>query len=193
MTDLDPAWEPAPWEPPFAGTEVEHLLGALDRMRTTFRWKADGLDAAGLQTRIAASSLTLGGLLKHLAFVEDYTFTIKLRGGAPGEPWQSADWEAVERWDFVSAADDTPTELYAIWDAAVERSRERVAAALAEGGLDHPTEVSAPDGQVASLRRLLFDLVEEYGRHTGHADLIREAIDGRTGEDPPEQWRPSGG
>ncbi len=56
-----------PWEPPLAGTEVEHLVGALDRLRTTFRWKAGRLDAAGLQTRIGASSLTLGGLLKHLA------------------------------------------------------------------------------------------------------------------------------
>ena len=56
-----------PWEPPLAGTEAEHLTGALDRMRTTFRFKADDLDGAGLQVRIGASSLTLGGLLKHLA------------------------------------------------------------------------------------------------------------------------------
>jgi Protein of unknown function (DUF664) len=73
-----------PWEPPLAGTEAEHLAGALDRLRTTFRWKADDLDAAGLQTRIGASTLTVGGLLKHLAFVEDYTFTSKLRGEPPG-------------------------------------------------------------------------------------------------------------
>jgi hypothetical protein len=51
-----------PWEPPLAGTEAEHLIGALDRLRTTFRWKADDLDAAGLQTRVGVSSLTLGGL-----------------------------------------------------------------------------------------------------------------------------------
>src|SRR3954453_13225706 len=50
-----------PWEPPFAGTEAEHVLGSLDRLRTTFRWKAADLDAAGLQTRIGASTLTLGG------------------------------------------------------------------------------------------------------------------------------------
>ncbi len=56
-----------PWEPPMAGSETEQLLGALDRLRYTFRWKADGLDAAGLATRLGASSLTLGGLLKHLA------------------------------------------------------------------------------------------------------------------------------
>ena len=52
-----------PWEPPLAGTEVEHLVGALERMRTTFRWKADDLDAAGLQARIGTSALTIGGLL----------------------------------------------------------------------------------------------------------------------------------
>ena len=79
-----------PWEPPLAGTEVEHLVGALDRLRTTFRWKADDLDAAGLQTRIGASSLTLGGLLKHLAVIEDYMFTHKLRGEPLGAPWDVA-------------------------------------------------------------------------------------------------------
>ena len=69
-----------PWEPPLAGTEVEQLTGSLDRLRTTFRWKADDLDAAGLQTRIGASSLTLGGLLKHLSRAEDDMFSTKLSG-----------------------------------------------------------------------------------------------------------------
>ena len=49
------------------------------------------------------------------------------------------------------------------------------------------------DGHHASLRRLVCDLIEEYGRHTGHADLIREAVDGRVGEDPPAGWRPKSG
>ncbi len=60
-----------PWEPPLAGAETEHLLGGLERLRTTFRWKADDLDAAGLQTRIGASSLTIGSLLKHPTRAED--------------------------------------------------------------------------------------------------------------------------
>ena len=64
-------------------------MGALDRLRTTFRWKADDLDAAGLQVRVGASSLTLGGLLKHLAFVEDYMFTTKLTGA----PWDFGAWD----------------------------------------------------------------------------------------------------
>jgi hypothetical protein len=178
-----------PWEPPLAGTEAEHLTGALDRLRTTFRWKADDLDAAGLGARIGASTLTLGGLLKHLAAVEDYSFTVKLRGDPIGEPWSSSGWDGSNDWEFASAADDAPEVLYARWDGAVARSRARLDAALADGGLDQPLHVSAPDGRHPSLRRLLCDLIEEYGRHTGQADLIREAVDGRVGEDPPAGWR----
>jgi hypothetical protein len=185
MSDTD-----QPWEPPLAGTEVEHLLGALDRLRTTFRWKAGGLDATGLQTRIGASSLTLGGLLKHLALGEDYCSRTKLDGASPGAPWDAVDWDAEPDWEFASAAHDTPEQLYALWDGAVERSRGRFGAALADGGLDRLAHVSAPDGRHASVRRLLCDLIEEYGRHTGHADLLREAVDGLVGEDPPAGWRP---
>jgi hypothetical protein len=64
-----------------------------------------------------------------------------------------------------------------------------VDAALATGGLDRPVEATDADGNHANLRPLLFDLLEEYARHTGHADLLREAIDGRVGEDPPAGWR----
>jgi hypothetical protein len=181
-----------PWEPPLAGTELEHLVGALDRLRTTFRWKTDDLDAAGLQTRIAASSLTLGGLLKHMAINEDFMFTHKLSGEPVGEPWESA-WDGTDDWEFTSAADDAPEQLYAFWEDAVERSRVRLAAALDHGELDQLVHVSSPEGEHASLRRLLCDLIEEYGRHTGHADLLREAVDGRVGEDPPPGWSPVSG
>src|SRR5215468_2431749 len=111
MTDGD-----CPWEPPLAGSEVEHLLGALDRLRTTFRWKADDLDAAGLQARTGASALTLGGLLKHLALIEDYAFTVKLRGEPIGAPWDAMNQDDIEDWEFTSAAGDTPEQLYALWD-----------------------------------------------------------------------------
>jgi hypothetical protein len=161
-------------------------------MRATFRWKTDGLDAAALNARVGASSITLGGLLKHLAFVEEYTFTAKLAGQPPGEPWRSVDWDAEPDWPFTSAADDRPEELYVLWDATVQRSCARLDAAVADGGLDQQAAVHGPDGVHASLRRLVCDLIEEYGRHTGHADLLREAVDGRVGEDPPAGWRPSG-
>jgi len=177
-----------------AGTEAAQLTGALDRLRTTFRWKADDLDAPGLQARVGASSLTLGGLLKHLALNEDYTFTTKLTGDPLGAPWDALGFDGSDdEWEFTSAADDTPEQLYALWDDAVERSRGRLSAALADGGPGQLVHASRQDGVHASLRRLVCDLIEEYGRHTGHADLLREAVDGRTGEDPPAGWRPRAG
>lgn len=178
-----------PWEPPLAGTEEEQLLGALERLRTTFRYKADGLDTAGLQVKVGKSDLTLGGLLKHLARAEEDMFTFKLTGAPQGEPWSNADWEGDEDWDFHSAANDTPEQLYRIWDDTIAKSRERLAKVLENGGLDQPAHLGW-DGQHATVRRLVCDLIEEYGRHTGHADLIREAVDGRVGEDPPAGWRP---
>jgi hypothetical protein len=137
--------------------------------------------------------LTIGGLLKHLARAEEQMFTAKLSGAPMGPPWDTAPWDDDPEWDFNSAAGDAPGELYAIWDGTVERSRARLAAALANGGLDQAVHVSWPDGRHASLRRLVCDLIEEYGRHTGHADLLREAVDGRVGEDPPAGWRPRSG
>src|SRR5262245_23868441 len=97
-----------PWEPPLAGTEAGPLDGALERLRTTFRWKADDLDADGLRVRIGASSLTLGGLLKHLARAEDEVFNTRLSGAPLGPPWDTAPWADDPDWDFTSAADDTP-------------------------------------------------------------------------------------
>jgi hypothetical protein len=184
MTDNDP-----PWEPPLAGSEPEHLTGALDRLRATFRWKADGLDAAGLRAQVGASSLTLGGLLKHLALVEDHTFGTKLAGDPLGPAWDAADLDDAE-WEFRSAADDDPAWLYALWDEAAARSRARLEAALAEDGLAQHVHLTGPAAEPVSLRRLVVDMIEEYGRHTGHADLLREAVDGRVGEDPPADWRP---
>lgn len=174
-----------PWEPPLAGTEVEHLVGALNRLRTTFRWKADDLDAAGLRTRIGSSSLTLGRLLNHLAAIEDYTFTTKVSGKPIGPPWDATDWKGDDDWGFTSAARDTPEQLCALWDGAVERSRAMLETAFAGGGLEQLVHFSWPDGRHASLRQVLYDLIEEYSRHTGHADLLREEVDGLVGEDPP--------
>lgn len=184
--------ESDPWEPPLAGSEVEHLLASLDRLRATFHWKSRGLDAAGLSFRFPSSALTLGGLLKHLARVEDEIFFSRLRGDPVPEPWASAPWDSDADWDFNSAKDDSPEYLYSLWNEATARSRETIRRALASAGLDQPSAIGW-NGEMASLRRLLFDLVEEYGRHTGHADLLREAVDGTAGEDPPSgmPWPPA--
>jgi hypothetical protein len=178
------------WEFPLAGTETEHVVGALDRVRAKFRWKVDGLDKDGLNARLGPSTSTLGGLLKHLAAVEDGTFTLRLTGMPIGEPWESNGWDTTNDWEFGSAADDSPEELYALWDGAVARSRARLAAALTGGDLDQLVHRTWLDGSRFNLRRLLGELTEEYARHTGHADMLREAVDGLVGVYPPAGWQP---
>jgi uncharacterized damage-inducible protein DinB len=173
-------------EPPLAGDETATLLGSLERQRATLAWKCGGLDAAGMRATIAASSITLGGLLKHLANVEDDYFSVRLLGREPGPPWDTVDWDADPDWDWHSSAEDTPEQLLTLWQDAVARSRSVVTQALADGGLGRlATGITNSRGESPSLRRILIDLIEEYARHVGHADLIRESVDGLVGEDPP--------
>jgi Protein of unknown function (DUF664) len=186
MTDK----QPPPWEPPFSGSEAEHLLGSLERLRATFRWKCDGLDASQLAAGIPSSALTLGGLLKHLAVQEDYASAVKIAGGAMPDAWRDNGWDGDPDWEFTSAAQDPSELLYRLYDDAVNRSSTLVGEAIGDRGLTADSAVALPDGSHASIRRILFDLLEEYGRHVGHADLLREAVDGRSGEDPPPDWRP---
>lgn len=129
--------------------------------------------------------MTLGGLLKHMALVEDDMFARRLLGQDPGPLWNAVDWDADPDWEWRTAADDSPAQLVAMWQEAVVRARACVEAALAAGGLDQPSQLNWPDGRTATLRRLLIDMIEEYARHVGHADLIRESVDGVVGEDPP--------
>jgi hypothetical protein len=159
-------------EPPLADSEAEHLVGALGRLRAAFCWKADDLDAAGLQARIGASSLTLGGLLKHLARAEEQMFSTKLSGAPLGAPWDTADWDTDPDWEFNSATNDTRTAIRALRQHCRTVPRE---ARRGLGGLDQLVHLSLARRRRLSLRRLLCDLIEEYGRHTGHADLLREA------------------
>ncbi|WP_350281488.1 DinB family protein [Kribbella sp. HUAS MG21] len=176
---------PALPEPPIAGSEIDTLLGALERNRRTFAWKCGNLDAAGLNKQHPPSTVTLGGLLKHLALVEDEYFTGRLLGKELGAPWDTVDWDAFPDWEWSSAADDSPEELMELWQSAVDRSRAAVAEVLARGGVDQLAQWKGRGGQSPSLRFILVDLIEEYARHTGHADLIRESVDGLTGEGVP--------
>lgn len=177
--------EQGPPEPPVAGDETATLLGSLERQRATLAWKCGGLDAAGMRATLSPSTITLGGLLKHLANVEDDYFSLRLLGREPGAPWDAVDWDADPEWDWHSAAEDSPEQLLTLWQEAVTRSRAAVAEALADGGLDQLARWTSPDGRTPSLRRIMIDLIEEYARHAGHADLIRESVDGLVGEDPP--------
>ena len=172
-------------EPPIAGDETATLLGALERERAIFAWKSGGLGAAGLGSTVGASSMTLGGLVKHLAVVEDEYLSVRLLGRHPRPPWDTVDWDADPDWEWRTAARDSPADLYSLWQGAVDCSRAAVTEALNDGGLDRLASWTSRSGQSPSLRRILIDLIEEYGRHNGHADLLREAVDGLTGEEPP--------
>src|SRR6266511_3466881 len=95
-----------------------------------------------------------------------------------GPPWDAVDFDADPRWEWRTAADDSPETLYALWRGAVERSRAAMARVLADGGLDRPSKFTTRSGESPNLRRVLVDLHDEYARHVGHADLLREAVDG---------------
>jgi uncharacterized damage-inducible protein DinB len=179
MTDIDEHGRP---EPPLAGDETATLLGFLDFQRATLEWKCRGLDAAGLAATVGASPMTLGGIVKHLALVEDSWFSRSLHGREKAAPWDGVDWTADPDWEWHSAATDTPEELMALWQEAVARSRRLVAEALAAGGPEQPARRTWPDGRAPSLRWILCHMIEEYARHNGHADLLRESVDGSTGE-----------
>ena len=179
VTGVDDQGRP---EPPLAGNEAATLIGFLDYQRATFAWKCAGLDAAGLAVTVAASSMTLGGMLKHLAYVESDWLSRWLHGRDRQPPWDTVDWKADPDWEWHSAAQDSPEQLHALWQDAVAQSRALVTQALAEDGLAQLSRHTWTDGRAPSLRWILVHLIEEYARHNGHADLLRESVDGQTGE-----------
>jgi Protein of unknown function (DUF664) len=168
--------------------EAEAVLTVLERNRRTFGWKTGGLDRGGLAATTAASSMTLGGLVKHMALVEADWLVVKLVGHPYGPPWDDVDFDADPDWEWRTGAQDAPEEVYALWRSAVQRSRDVVATVLAQGGLNAPAQFTRRDGRAASVREMLLDMIEEYARHTGHADLLREAVDGLVGEGAPSDF-----
>lgn len=173
---------------PTARGEVGSVLAVLERNRRTFAWKTSGLDEAGLRTTTAASAMTLGGLVKHLALVEADWLAVKLAGQAYGPPWDAVDFDADPDWEWRTGALDAPEDVYAAWRHAVERSRALVAEVIKERGLDGPASFTWPDGRTPTVRDMLLDMIEEYARHTGHADVLREAVDGRVSESAPKDF-----
>ena len=165
-------------DPPEQGSEREQLLAFLDFHRATFAMKIAGLDSAQLDTRVAASEMTLRGMLKHTASNEDHWFGAVVGGVDEPEPWASAPFGEDPDWDWHSATSDTAEELRDLWKASVERSR----AALAGRDLDAPAARLHLGRTQFNVRWVVLHMIEEYARHNGHADLIRESIDGQTGE-----------
>src|SRR4051794_33989867 len=163
-------------EPPLASDETTTLIGFLEYQRATFGWKTDGLDAIGLQARVGASTMTLGGMIKHLAYYEDHWFSHRLCGNERLPMWNDEHWDSDPDWEWNSAAQDSPSELRSHWRQAVSRSRDQLSSALAEDGLDQPALRGLPDGRIPTAGWIVLHMIEEYARHNGHADLIREAV-----------------
>jgi uncharacterized damage-inducible protein DinB len=170
-------------QPPYDAGEVETLLVFLDHQRATLEWKCGGLSDEQLRVPLPPSSITLGGLLKHLACVEDSWFAETVGGEPLPEPWASVDWEADPEWIWRTAASESGEYLRALWRDGVNRSRAVVRAQFSG---DEGTAMSKPHPawgrqDPVTLRWVLVHMIEEYARHNGHADLIRESIDGQTG------------
>jgi hypothetical protein len=172
-------------EPSLTPDEVEMLLFALDRSRAQFAWKVGGLDADALNRAHPPSTMTIGGLVKHMAGVEERKTAFAITGQRPAPPWDTMDPGDDPDFEWRTAKEDSPEVLYEMWRTSVARSRAALAEALADGGLDRPTALSFGEFR-PNLRRMMVDLHDEYARHVGHADLFREAIDGVVGEDPPQ-------
>jgi uncharacterized damage-inducible protein DinB len=159
-------------EPPTTGGERVSLTEFLEYQRETLAWKCAGLSPGQLREQaVPPSGLSLLGLVRHLTAVERSWFRSLFSGEAGVTPV----WESDPRAAFAVQTADPDTAVQA-WREECARSRAIVAAA---GSLD---EVGTYDGQLFSLRYILTHLIEEYARHNGHADLLRERLDGTTGE-----------
>ena len=172
-------------EAPVGADEVTALRGFLDYHRDTFRMKCAGLTQEQLAQTHPPSAMTLGGMMKHLAAVESSWFDRVFSGGELMPPFDTVDWTNDPDWEWRTAADDTPAQLRTLFDRSVQRADAVISSTLQTdaglGSLSAQGTRRAPTEQF-SLRWILVHMIEEYCRHNGHADLIRESIDGETGE-----------
>jgi uncharacterized damage-inducible protein DinB len=166
-------------DPPETGDETTVLTAYLTYQRETVLLKTDGLTREQLAQSHPPSSLTLAGLVYHLALVEESWAVERFAGDPVPEPWDGVDWDATPDWEFDRAAALEPEELRERYREAGRRTDAVVAAA---GDLDALSVEPLRNGNRFSLRWMLLHLVEETARHAGHADLLREAVDGTVGE-----------
>lgn len=170
-TDQDPRQQAAQ-----ARGERECLVGYLEAYRTTLRLKCDDLTAEQLGTRaVPPSNISLLGLVRHLARVEQNWFRRVIEGRMEIERFYPGDhedagfgWEGETDHDLVA-------EAWRMWASEVAHARE----VLDRTGLDTVVDVH---GDPTEVRDIVVHMIEEYARHCGHADLVRECIDGRAGQ-----------
>ena len=166
-------------DPDPGGSEL-HMLGQyLDFERESVLLKTDALTGEQLVQKLLPSDLTLGGLLFHLALVEESWMEVRFLGHPERDPWIAVDWDTDPDWEFRTAADLQPEELRQRYREACDRSRQVISEATS---LDQQLVQPLRDGTHFSLGWVLLHLIEETARHAGHADFLREAIDGAVGE-----------
>ena len=174
MTEFPP--DPERADPPYIAGERDMLDAWLDFHRATLLRKCAGLSGADLARRSAEpSTLTLLGLVRHMSEVERSWFR-RVLAGEDAPPLYYSDADPDGDFDRVEAA-DSEADL-ARWRSEVEACRE---VARRHGDLD-AIAVTKRRGEDVSLRWIYVHMIEEYARHNGHADLLRERIDGTTGE-----------
>ena len=169
-------------EAPIRADELTALRGFLDYHRDTLRWKCAGLTQQQLAQPLPPSSMTLGGIMKHLALVEVGWFGHTMLERPYPAPFDSIDWDADPDWEWRTAADDSPEELRGLYDECVRSADSCLDQVLASGGLDAESLRESKSQGAFRLRWVMLHMIEEYARHNGHADLIRESVDGETGE-----------
>jgi uncharacterized damage-inducible protein DinB len=162
-------------EPPEQGNEAETLGGFLDFQRATLLWKLDGLDDGQLRRAMVPSGTSLLGIVKHLAYVERSWFQSVWAGQEVSFPWTKEDPDA----DWRIEPDETTADVLALYHGECDRSRGILAATAS---LDEVVEHPRRQGWRMSRRWILTHMLEETARHVGHADILREQLDGVTGE-----------
>lgn len=163
---------------PKTAAERETLIGFLDHYRATLALKCEGLTAEQLAERaVPPSPLSLLGLVRHMGEVERGW----LRGfaGEPTQPRYYSDENPDGDFDDARGEDAMVRDAFDYWHEEIEHARRIAAAADLDGTFERPR-----DGQphTISMRWILVHLIEEYARHCGHADFLRERIDGATGD-----------
>ncbi len=162
-------------DPPHDASEAEMLAAFLEYHRETLLWKVSGLAGEQLRRRVVPSGTTLLGVVKHLAYVEAWWFQDIFAGREVGYPWTDEHPDA----DWRMEPEESSEDVLALYRGECDRSREILAAT---SSLDEA--VTHPGRQELTMNRrwILVHMLEETARHVGHADILREQLDGATGE-----------
>jgi Protein of unknown function (DUF664) len=169
-------------DPPGQADEAEMLVAFLDYYRATLLFKADGLtDEQARTASVPPSDLNIMGLIRHMTEVERNWFQRwMIKADAPGI--YGDDDDPDEDRDMHPGPDDTLADAIAVFQREVDTSRQITAGVAPETPAAHVGESVNWAGFHPNLRWILIHMIEEYARHCGHADLLRERIDGAVGD-----------